>query len=168
MTQWTGQRVKWSWSVRERLNFRSELMPSGCREWRGSDDGRAGYGRVTISNHSQSTHRVSWEEANGRAVPSGMEVRHTCDNPPCIEPTHLILGTPTQNVRDQFDRNRAVRMRGSKHVLAKLTPEQANTIRDRFNRGGVTKAQIAREYGLSATGVWRVVTERSYKKEQAA
>jgi len=59
-------------------------------------------------------------------------------------------------------------MRGSKHVLAKLTPEQANTIRDRFNRGGVTKAQIAREYGLSATGVWRVVTERSYKKEQAA
>lgn len=56
---------------------------------------------------------------------------------------------------------------GTAELLAKLTNAQANEIRDRFNRGGVTKAQLAREYGLSATGVWRVITGRSYTKETA-
>lgn len=168
MTGWTGQRVKRSWSIRERLNWWSEQMPSGCREWRGSTDGREGYGKITIANRRQYAHRASWEDANGRTIPEGLVLRHTCDNAACIEPTHLIPGTQAENVGDQIARCRMKRMAGETHVLSKLTSEQAQEIRDRFNRGGVTKAQLAREYGLSATGVWRVITGRSYSKENAA
>jgi hypothetical protein len=168
VTAWTGQRVKRSWSVRERLDFWSEVTATGCREWRGSDDGREGYGKITIANRSYYAHRVSWENASGEVIPPGMVLRHTCDNPPCIEPTHLVVGTQAENVGDQIARHRMVRMRGASHALSKLTAEQAGEIRDRFNRGGTTKAQLAREYGLSATGVWRVITGRSYSKEQAA
>jgi hypothetical protein len=168
VTAWTGQRVKRSWSIRERLDFWSERVESGCLEWRGSDDGRAGYPKITISNRSYYAHRVSWEDATGLTVPDGMVLRHSCDNPPCIEPTHLTPGTQAENVGDQIARHRLVRMRGATHVLSKLTPEQVQEIRDRFDRGGVTKAELAREYEISATGVWRVITGRSYFKENAA
>lgn len=168
MTAWTGQRVKRSWSVRERLDWWSERVESGCREWRGSTDGREGYGKITITNRRQYAHRASWEDATGRPVPEGMVLRHTCDNASCIEPTHLIPGTQAENVGDQIARHRLGRHRGSEHTLSKLTPEQAQDIRDRFNRGGVTQAQLAREFELSATGVWRIITGRSYKEGQAA
>jgi antitoxin component HigA of HigAB toxin-antitoxin module len=58
--------------------------------------------------------------------------------------------------------------RDASHSLAKLTPEQVQNIRDRFDRGGVTKAQLGREFGLSATGVWRVITGRSYTEEKTS
>lgn len=168
MSAWTGQRVKRAWTVRERLDYWSNPLENGCRIWRGSTDGRFGYGKVTIGNRRQYAHRASWEEAAGREVPNGLVIRHTCDEPRCIEPSHLILGTPADNVGDQIARGRLVRLRGENHTLSKLSNEQAQEIRARFNRGGVTKAQLAREFGLSATGVWRIVTSRSYKEGKAA
>ncbi len=165
MTAWTGFRAKASWSVRERLNFYSSPDEGGCRIWLRSTDGKAGYGKITVRGRQYYAHRLSWEDANEATVPDGFVVMHSCDNPRCIEPSHLTVGTQAQNVADQIAKNRHVRGWGETHSLSKLTNEQAQEIRDRFNRGGVTKAQLAREYGLSATSVWRVITGRSYTKE---
>lgn len=160
--QWGGIRVRRSWSVRQRLEFLSVETDCGCRQWRSSTDGKLGYGKITLNNKSYYAHRLSWEDAHDAAIPAGMVVMHSCDNPGCIEPSHLILGTQKDNISDQISKNRHVRGWGEKHTLAKLTNRQADEIRERFSAGGTTKAALAREYGLSAAGVWRIVNGLSY------
>lgn len=70
----------------------------GCWEWTGHcNDG--GYGRVTRQTEDRLAHRYAWELENG-PIPDGMFVCHHCDNPPCVRPDHLFLGTHTDNMRD--------------------------------------------------------------------
>ena len=71
----------------------------------------AGYGRASIAvgplaYYFVYAHRVAWEQANGQPIPPGMVVRHACDNPPCVNPLHLQLGTHADNVRDTHERGR--------------------------------------------------------------
>lgn len=77
-----------------------------CWEWTGSRT-RNGYGRFK-SRHSNAlgAHRVMWEIANAREVPPGLFVLHSCDNPGCVNPAHLRVGTPADNVQDMVDRGR--------------------------------------------------------------
>ena len=51
-------------------------------------------------------HRTVWEAHNAEPIPEGMYIRHTCDNPACCNPNHLVLGTPKDNVDDMFERGR--------------------------------------------------------------
>lgn len=69
-----------------------------CLMWPGRTD-EDGYGR--IGKRSIRAHRVAWERANRRQIPPGLVVMHTCDNPPCVNPSHLILGTVGDNNRDR-------------------------------------------------------------------
>lgn len=79
----------------------------GCWEWIGSRNA-AGYGKMTVGGRGAGhvrAHRVSWELANG-PVPEGLWVLHTCDNPPCVRPDHLWLGTRLDNMRDCASKGR--------------------------------------------------------------
>lgn len=75
-----------------------------CWPWTASTD-RYGYGQFHVDGRSLRAHRVSYELANG-AIPEGRLVMHTCDNPPCVNPAHLVLGTAAENMQDKVRKGR--------------------------------------------------------------
>lgn len=84
---------------------RSVVAPSGCWEWTGSRL-PSGYGKKSVGGVHRYAHRLAWEMANGAPIPEGMFVCHRCDNPPCINPAHLFLGSCGDNTRDARDKGR--------------------------------------------------------------
>jgi hypothetical protein len=76
-----------------------------CVEWQ---EGRThGYGRVNVDGARLRAHRWIWSLINGE-IPPGMVIRHLCDNPICVHPDHLLLGTQADNMRDMHERGRFV------------------------------------------------------------
>lgn len=76
-----------------------------CLEWLGTRTGDQ-YGQLTIDGKVVYAHRRAWELEHGLPIPKGMCILHKCDNPPCVEPTHLFLGTRKDNVEDMDRKGR--------------------------------------------------------------
>ena len=137
---------------------------SPCIEWSGGRDD-CGYGRTTLNGRKAKAHRVVWQEANG-PIPQGMEVCHTCDNPPCVNLDHLWLGTHAENMADMAAKGRSRAphgddhwlrlrpgaMRGTRNGRAKLADADITAIRARLV-AGETKASLARAFGVSESAV---------------
>lgn len=100
-------------------------------------------------------HRLAYCEANGVSLESidGLIIRHTCDNPRCINPAHLIVGTQQDNINDMVERRR--NSVGEHRPLHKLTAEQVATLRQERKSGATCRALAAR-YGISPTTVSRI------------
>lgn len=87
--------------------WRKVTQGNGCWIWQGSINNK-GYGRLGLGrreNGKALAHRVSWEINKGK-VPSDRIVMHVCDNPPCVNPDHLRLGTRSENQQDMSDKRR--------------------------------------------------------------
>lgn len=96
--------------------------PKGvCWNWLGNKD-QDGYGRLWTGKRTTPAHRFSWQIRYG-SIPNGFQVLHKCDNPSCVNPHHLFLGTPRENIDDMLAKGRS--LKGEKHSLAKLTESQA-------------------------------------------
>ena len=78
--------------------------PAGCWEFTGPR-ANYGYGKVGFADGMRAAHRISWEHHNG-PIPVGMLVLHRCDNPPCVNPEHLWIGTQADNMRDMVAKGR--------------------------------------------------------------
>ena len=125
---------------------------TGCWVWTGTKTG--GYGRIKIAGSTVLSHRLSWEMANG-AIPAGMNVLHRCDNPSCVNPGHLFIGTHAQNMADMKFKGRAYHASQELHPMAKLDSSRAREI-FLFANSGHTKASIARNFGITRRVVLQI------------
>ena len=95
----------------------------GCWIWQGSRTAK-GYGRFTYRGKGIRAHRAAWMLANGREFPSGLICCHRCDNPPCVNPSHLFLGDHLTNSRDCCAKGRARAPLGEQNGQSKLAESQ--------------------------------------------
>lgn len=121
---------------------------TSCWLWIGHQD-KFGYGRFTVTSEDGQkhlrAHRYSYEMAYGK-IGEGLNVCHKCDNPPCVNPAHLFLGTHQDNVKDKIQKGRQAR--GERNNHAKLTTDQVIAIREAL-RAGIAGHKLAITYGIS-------------------
>jgi len=137
---------------------------SGCWEWTGTKV--CGYGHFRSNGKTMRAHRVSWVIHNGeiphRDSYNGMCVLHKCDNPACVNPEHLFLGTDKDNVRDMIAKgrnhfNKPPTLRGEHNGIHKLTCEQVKEIRDKYIPIKYPQIKLAKEYNVSRSLISYVV-----------
>lgn len=139
--------------------------PNECWEWTGPPN-EDGYGIIFLSGARRrkvGAHRMSYQLHYGEVAP-GLVVRHTCDNPPCVNPQHLLLGTDLDNRRDAVDRNRVCH--GSIHPKAKLTEADVVEIR-RLRAAGMTYVAIGERYGISNVAAGRAAKGITWRRLEA-
>lgn len=131
-----------------------------CWLWTGKPhrDNQWGYGRFHAAGQSFKAHRLSYILAYG-SIPDGLLVRHKCDNPLCVRPDHLLLGTDLDNVQDCIDRGR--RPIGERVGSATLSDSEVVHIRSLYEVEHWHQARIAREYGVSRRTINRIVRHLS-------
>jgi phage N-6-adenine-methyltransferase len=148
----------WDWGLHDRF-FTSFDRVDGCWVW---NRGRFsnGYGAISVRNKTVRAHRHSYELFKG-PIPEGMLVTHSCDNPPCVNPRHLSIGTPQSNMNEKVARGREAHVRGNH----KLEPDQVIEIRDRLSKGE-TQAQIATAFGISPSSVSHIKSGSTWATER--
>ena len=156
--------------------------PDECWVWTHATD-TFGYGRVQYGGRVQSAHLVAWIKAYGE-INEDRCVLHRCDNPPCVNPAHLFLGTLGDNTRDMVskgrhgsatqperrargDRNGAhvhpeQLARGERQWKARLTEERVREMRRLYAAGGITYEQLARRFNVSPASAHKAVVGQTW------
>ena len=138
-----------------------EINGDGCWICTSHRYDTCGYPQVRRNGKIWRGHRYSYTIHKGD-IPEGLVIRHTCDNPNCINPNHLILGTQKDNVKDMFDRDRFRDARGEKN------PNFKNFDLDAINndyQSGMKMVDILEKYGISKTHFYRLRKENKIKKD---
>ena len=144
----------------ERYAERILPLPSGCWEWQGSHT-VGGYGNLTRDKHSHYAHRAAYEAVHGAGSAAYQVIRHSCDNPPCCNPLHLLAGTAKDNARDAKERGRLNPVRGEASGRAKLTAADVTAMREAV-RSGASISSLAQEHQLSVSAANAAVTGQSW------
>ena len=135
-----------------------ERGPEECWEWTAHKI-KYGYGRILIGSRLFLAHRISLFLKTGH-VPPDMCVMHTCDNPPCCNPSHLRAATIKENNLDCVAKNRVWRGTGKLNPRAKLTENQVKEIRlDKISSDTV----LARKYSVSRGAIWFIKSNNSWR-----
>jgi hypothetical protein len=141
----------------------------GCWLWTGSKDS-FGYGKIYCGtstprtgrkNWTMRTHIFSWILRNG-PVPSGMCVLHHCDNPPCVNPAHLWLGSRGDNNKDALRKGRNWKPSGEQHHKSKITTLDVIEIR-KLRQSGSTFVEISKLFPLDETNLSRICQHKTWK-----
>lgn len=148
----------------QRQGANKEVIMSVCVEHTQKGD-RGGYGASTLNGVRQKLHRIVFCEHHNVPVGSiqGSLVRHTCDNTRCINPEHLLLGTPQDNMDDKVTRGRQSKGRDLAHTV--LSPQDVQYIREHYvvrSREFGTVA-LGRKFGVSSQAISKVVRGVSWK-----
>lgn len=159
MSYHKGKPDGWRKPLRERFDEGAGFSGvSSCRPWRKATS-HSGYGVIGAAEANPKqlkAHRVAWELNRG-PIPEGLFVLHRCDNPPCVNPWHLFLGTSQDNMDDMTKKGRQTR--GEKTNTAKLTHSEVRLIRASSDRGAV----LARRFGVSKWTVYAVLNRVTWK-----
>ncbi len=130
-------------SILDRFESKFKKDASGCWLWTACKT-HNGYGAIQVDGKKRGAHRVSFE-LYVSPIPAGMFVCHTCDNKACVNPEHLFIGSPKDNIRDMFNKGRENKACGEAVAGAKLTAEDVRWIRQL----GAPQWKIARCFGVT-------------------
>lgn len=152
------------WSLLKYVASRT-MNQDGCIVWTGYRD-PAGYGRLRRPSLTKQrlAHRATWEAAYGN-VPAELDLCHTCDNPSCVLPAHLFLGTARDNARDMIAKGRKASTAGESHPRAILSDVMVRDIRARLARGD-RGVDIARNLGITKHTVSDIKRGKSWSHIQ--
>jgi hypothetical protein len=144
-------------------SFYDVKADTGCWLWNHMVYGGRGWVLRGRGGPREPAYRFVWELLRGE-IPDGLNVCHDCpggDNPLCVNPDHLFLGTQRENL---IDASRKGRLKvGEANKLSRLTVEQVREIRAKYEAGGVSYRQLASEYGVHPPTLWKVVTRRTWQ-----
>ncbi len=136
-----------------------------CWNWSGAKVARDGRGQLWAHGRLDVAPRVSWELHNG-PIPEGLWVLHTCDNPACVRPAHLFLGTCSDNGMDSASKGRNVAQakpellpRGEAHGMSVLTDADIRDIRQATG----SQRTIAKRFGVALCTIQNILHRRTWK-----
>lgn len=146
--------------------FMSKVQPepnTGCWFWDKSLN-PAGYGKIVFNGLSGKiwlAHRASYELFKGE-IPKGLHVLHKCDQPACVNPDHLWLGTNEENIQDRINKGRSFRSVGELAGMSKLKLFQVLEIREKYKKGNITQRTLAKEYNVHCSAICNIVTNKAW------
>jgi len=132
--------------------------PDECWQWLGNKSEK-GYGLIRFTRGNIRAHREAWELING-PIPQGLFICHHCDNPGCINPTHLFLATPADNMADKVRKDRQVK--GESHSESKLINGQVISIRNEYAKGNTTYRKLASKYNVVHGQIGRIIRRENW------
>jgi hypothetical protein len=142
----------------------------GCWLWTGATYTSTGYGQITIKKRPYGAHRISYLLHFG-TIPDKLFVCHHCDNPLCINPSHLFLGTHADNMRDMNSKGRngmtlhpELALYGEQQKGAKLTNSQVREIRKIYDQGDIGTRPLAHQYGVSRSCIQFIIQRKSWTR----
>ena len=146
---------------------KTKMNPStGCIEWIASVN-RDGYGRFRGNN----ANRISWFLSKGKDIlvtfemlPSKLEVLHSCDNPACVNPEHLSLGTHRENMREMVVRGRGKNsgLLGEGVGTSKLNEDEVIKIRSLYSTGKFSQRSLAKKFKMSHMQINYIVNRKQW------
>lgn len=145
-------------TVLDVLTSNFSIDENGCFNWSGYKN-EAGYGVIRLEGSLRRVTRLICEFVHGRAPLPGEDVRHKCDNPSCINPEHLLVGSRLDNVRDMIERGR--NLVGQKCPWARFTKDQVESIRKR-RASGERGVDLAREFGVHPNTIYMIFAGKRY------
>lgn len=157
-------------SIKNRF-YAKILIPNenGCMIWNGSKDPRGYGGFVGLHKKMTSAHRYSYQLHIG-IIPKGMFVCHKCDNPSCVNPEHLFLGTNSDNHQDMLKKGREKDNSGTKNGMSKLDESKVIEIKKLLSEGNLTHKEIGNRFNISRQVVsslkkkgmaWKIVENKA-------
>jgi hypothetical protein len=132
------------------------LSEGGCRVWTAGKF-KDGYGGYFLSGKMQRAHRVAWVAANG-PIEDGLQVLHRCDNPTCVNPDHLFLGTIADNMKDRHQKGRSISPENA--PTAKLTPVKVREIRN----SPLSPSELAKIYNVTLSNICKILRGDTWKE----
>lgn len=143
--------------------WRQVVKGEACWLWSGNKDA-CGYGVIKYHQKALKAHRVAYELTTGQH-PGKLCVLHSCDNPGCVNPKHLTLGTPGDNARDRSRKGRSGNIRGEKNGRAKLTAVQVQEIRRLYRETHVSKVQLGKQFGVSDVQIGFILRNEEWREQ---